>query len=131
MRMLIGLVVFVVACGSGRVYGRVDLGDVIVEGEVDGNFFARQLDQLDPWFEACYARALRLDRSTEGIIRLRLRVREGGLTPEIIEDGPASPQLTDCVMSAVSNLTLVEPDTAAPWDFTAQWPITFSVIRRE
>ena len=131
MRMLIGLVVFVAACGGGRVYGRVDPGDVIVEGDVDGNFFARQLDQLDPWFEACYARALRLDRSTEGVIQMSLRVRERGLTAEIIEDGPANPQLADCVMNAVSNLTLVEPDAAAPWDFSARWPITFTVIRRE
>lgn len=131
MRMLIGLVVFVAACGGGRVYGKVEPGDVIVEGDVDGEFFARQLDQLDPWFEACFARALRLDRSTEGVIRLSLRVRDGGLTPEIIEDGPASPQLTDCVTSAVSSLTLVEPDATKPWDFSAQWSITFSAIRRE
>jgi hypothetical protein len=68
--MLLGI--FVTACGGGRQYGKVQLGDLEVEGTVDPEYLYLQLGQLDPTFEACYVRALRLDRSAEGVIEMKL-----------------------------------------------------------
>ena len=58
------------ACSGGAQFGAVDLGELVVEGEVDPDYLYLQLRQLDPTFEACYVRALRQDRIAEGVIDL-------------------------------------------------------------
>lgn len=118
-------------CGGGTPYGRVAGGDVRLEGQVNADYFPRQLDQLYPWFEACYARTLRRDRAAEGVIEIRMRGRAGTIRPEVVRNETGSDELARCVADAVTNLPLVERPGDEPWDFTATWPVEFTIARRE
>ena len=134
MRFLLALATVasaVLACGSGPSYGKVDAGDIVLDGQVNADYFARQLGQLDPWFEACYARALRRDGDVDGVIELHLLGGGGKLLTERTENGTGNEELAECVANAVANISLVEAAGDEPWDFTAEWPVTFSIIRRE
>jgi hypothetical protein len=129
MWMVMVVAMLLIACGSGRSFGKVDAGAVVIEGRVDTDYFVRQLEQLDPWFEACYARTLRRNRDAEGVITLRMRGKDGMLDPDLIANETGNAELANCVTNAVSNLAVVEPTGAEAWDFTAEWPITFSIMR--
>ncbi len=124
------VMLWIMACSGGRAFGKVDGGEVQLVGQVDADYFVAQLDQLDPWFEACYVRVLRRDRAIEGVIRLGMRGGGGQLVPAILENGTNSEELAQCVENAFTDVTLVEPAGSEPWDFTAEWPVTFSQIRR-
>lgn len=130
MRVVLFFIMMLASCGGRRDFGKVEGGDVMLEGQVDADYFVRQLDQLDPWFEACYARILRRSRNTEGVIVLRMRGEHGRLEPIIVQNQTGSAELAECVSNAVSNLSTIEPDGAEPWDFTAEWAVTFSILRR-
>jgi len=64
----IALALALAACGGSAPFGTVELGDLVVEGEVDGDYLYRQLRQLDPPFEACYMHAKSI-RSSDGRLR--------------------------------------------------------------
>ncbi len=119
------------ACSGGAQFGAVDLGELVVEGEVDPDYLYLQLRQLDPTFEACYVRALRQDRTAEGVIDLKIRGSGGKLTPEITTNATGSENLAECLTAAIAGLTIVEQDGADPWDFVGDWSVTFEIIRRE
>ena len=119
------------ACSGGAQFGTVDLGELVVEGEVDPEYLYLQLRQLDPVFEACYVRALRQDRTAEGVIGLEMRGSGGKLTLEITTNGTGSENLAECVTAAITGLTIVEPDGSDPWDFSGDWSVKFEIIRRE
>lgn len=131
LRLLGGAVsvIALAACGGGAPIGTVELGDLIVEGEVDGDYLYRQLRQLDPPFQACYMHAKRKDHSTEGVIQLTLLGGSGRLSGEITSNTTGSSELGECVISAISNLPIREPENATPWDYTADWFATFEIVR--
>lgn len=124
-------VLLLAACGGARQFGKVELGDLTVEGSVQAEYLYLQLDQLDPTFEACYVQALRRDRSAEGMIEMSLAGRAGHLHPTITKNGTGSEDLATCVENAVTQLTIVEPDNYEPWDFTGDWSVSFQIVRRE
>ena len=129
---LIGGVFLVLAatvCGGGAPIGTVELGELIVAGEVDGDYLYRQLYQLDPPFQACYVRAKRGDHTTEGILELTLQGGSGRLAAEIASNTTGSSELGECVLSAISGLRIIEPEDAAPWDYSADWSVTFEIAR--
>jgi len=119
------------ACSGGAQYGTVDFGELVVEGEVDPDYLYLQLRQLDPTFEACYVRALRQDRTTEGTIDIEIRGDGGKLTPEVTTNGTGSENLMGCVTTAITGLTIVEPDGSEAWEFSGKWSVTFEIIRRD
>jgi hypothetical protein len=119
------------ACGGGRQYGTAEFGPLVLEGEVDPEYLLLQLNQLDPTFEACYVRALRGNRATEGVIRIRLAGGQGRLDPEILANETGSEELEECVENAIAQLTIVEPPRSDPWDFTGEWSVEFAIIRRQ
>ena len=123
------LVLGAAGCGSARAYGSVHLGELVVEGTVDGDFLARQLIQLDPPFEACYARALRHDRTLEGVVQFALRGGSGRLAGAITTNVTGSSELGECVLGAISGLSIIEPEHSAPWDYTADWSAKFEIAR--
>lgn len=125
------LMALLIACGGGHQYGTVELGDLVVEGEVEPEYLFLQLRQLDPTFEACYVRALRGNRSTEGVIEMDLSGGGGRLVPEITGNETGSEDLSKCVETAVAQLTIIEPDGYDPWDFTGRWSVRFEIIRRQ
>jgi hypothetical protein len=126
----VALLLSVGACGGGAPIGTVELGDLVVSGEVDGDYLYRQLGQLDPPFEACYMHAKRKDHSTEGVIQLVLQGGNNSLAGEITSNTTGSTELGDCVLAAISGLRIVEPENSPPWDFTADWSATFELARR-
>ncbi|UCG85249.1 MAG: hypothetical protein JSW71_15090 [Gemmatimonadota bacterium] len=130
-RSVIAPIICFLACTGGAQYGTVELGDLTTEGEVDRDYLYLQLQQLDPTFEACYVRALRRDRTTEGVVRLRMRGAGGKLEPEITANETASADLADCVATAISNLTIVERDSTDSWDFVSDWTVSFTIIRQD
>jgi hypothetical protein len=119
------------ACTGGAQFGTVELGDLTVDGVVDPDYLYLQLQQLDPTFEACYVRALRSDRSAEGVIEIQMTGSNGRMQAEIKRNGTESSDLADCVTTAMNNLTIVERDSTEPWDFSADWSVEFAIIRRE
>ncbi len=123
--------VAVLACSGPRPPGTVELGNLTVEGQVDLEYLLAQLPQLDPTFEACYVQALRKDRSAEGVIDLTLRGEGTRLTPEITENGTNSVILGDCLTTAIAGLAIVQREGDLPWDYTADWSITFRIIRTD
>lgn len=131
IRFVIAVAFSCAACGGRATFGAVEGGKVVLEGQVDAEHLTRQLEQLDPWFEACYARTLRRAEGTEGVITLRLSGKEGTLQPEVVRNETGDGDLADCVTNAFSNITLEEPPGSEPWNFTAEWPVTFSVMRRD
>jgi len=119
------------ACTGGAQFGAVDLGELVVEGEVNPEYLYLQLRQLDPTFEACYVRALRQDRTAEGVIDLEIRGGGGKLTSDITTNSTGSANLAECVTAAITGLAIVEQDGSDPWDFSGDWSVTFEIIRRE
>lgn len=119
------------ACSGGAQFGTVELGDLLVQGEVEPDYLYLQLNQLDPTFEACYVRALRGNRSTEGVIGIRLKGGGGRLIPTIDSNNTGSEDLAQCVEGAVAQLPIVEPEGRAPWDFVGEWSVKFEIIRRQ
>jgi hypothetical protein len=117
------------ACGGGRQYGTVEFGELRVEGEVQQDYLSLQLGQLDPTFEACYVRALRNNRSAEGVIELKLTGGSGRLVPELTGNDTGSDGLGECVQNAVAQLSIVEPAGYEAWDFTGEWSVRFEIIR--
>jgi hypothetical protein len=107
----------------------VELGELVVEGKVDPEYLYLQLRQLDPTFEACYVRALRQDRSAEGVIELQIKGSGGKLTPEITANATGSDNLVECMTTAITGLTIVEPDGSDPWSFSGEWSVEFEIIR--
>ncbi len=118
------------SCGRGPVFGSVKFGSLALEGTVDRDYLARQLLQLHPRFEACFARALRLRGPVEGTIVYRIRGGKGRLVPGVDSNTTADPSLTECVTQAIADLTIVEPEGSEPWDFTLRWPVDFVGARR-
>ena len=92
-------------------------------------YLSLQLLQLDPTFEACYVRALRGNRSAEGVITMNLSGKNGRMTPEITGNETGSEDLSDCVKSAVAQLQIREPAGYEPWDFVGKWSVRFEIIR--
>ncbi len=130
MRWQEGLVLgtlLAVACGESRTYGKVDPGQLTVQGEIDVSRVTTQLEQLDQWFEACYARILSKEPATEGTMRLRLVGQDDRITPDIVENGTGNQDLAACVRNAFGNLTA----TDERWDFTADWSLDFAIIPEE
>ena len=125
------LVALLLACGGGRQFGKVEFGDLVLEGVVDAEYLFLQLRQLDPTFEACYVRALRGNRATEGVIVMNLTGGGGRLVPEITGNDTGSEELLECVESAVTQLEIVEPEGYDPWEFTGEWSVKFEIIRQE
>jgi len=119
------------SCGSGAPFGRVQLGDLTVDGEVDPDFLYLQLGQLDPRFEACYVRALRKDRTAEGVIEIRLHGTSTSLEPEVTANETQSETLADCVSSAISGLAIVQRDSTTAWDFVGDWSVKFEIVSKE
>lgn len=120
-----------VACGGGAPFGTVQLGQLNVEGSVDSDYLERQLVPLDPRFEACYVRALRKNRDTEGVLRVKLHGVGGTLTPEMTENSTGSEDLAECVTENIAALSIVQPAGTEPWDFTGEWSVTFAIARRD
>ena len=123
------------ACGGTRPPGTVELGDLVVDGEVEGevdlDYLLAQLPQLDPTFEACYVQALRKNRSAEGVIDLKMRGEGTRLIPTITQNGTSSVTLADCVTQAIEGLAIVQREGDQPWSYTADWSITFSIMRTD
>jgi hypothetical protein len=118
-----------VGCGGGASFGTVEFGELVYSGTVDGNYLSRQLLQLDPPFEACYVRVKRRARTTEGVINLTLRGSAGRLVGEITSNSTGSSELGECILGAISGLTINEPENSAPWDYTADWSVSFELAR--
>lgn len=127
----IALVIAQAACGGGAPIGTVEYGHLVVSGQADTTYLRRQLYQLDPPFQACYVRAKRSDRTTEGVIQLTLRGSSGRLAGEITSQTTNNSELEACVLNAISGLRINEPENALPWDYTADWSVTFEIIRRD
>ncbi|UCD24346.1 MAG: hypothetical protein JSW51_00045 [Gemmatimonadota bacterium] len=121
---------FAGACSGGAQYGKVELGELVVAGQVDPEYLYLQLRQLDPTFEACYVRALRRDRDAEGVVDLELNGSDGKLTPAITTNGTGSENLAECITTAITGLTIVEPEGSDPWSFSGDWSVTFEIIRQ-
>src|SRR5262245_10799422 len=117
------------ACGEGAPFGMVQMGSLNLEGDVDGDYLARQLQQLEPRFQACYARTLRTDRKAEGAIRWRIKGGAGELHPEVTANETANDSLASCATSSIASLRVVEPAGAKPWDFTIEWSVNFAIAR--
>lgn len=116
------------SCGGGTPIGTVELGELVVSGEVDGEYLYRQLYQLDPPFQACYVRAKRKDRATAGVVKLTLRGARGVLTGSITSNTTVSRELGECILSAISGLKIIEPEHSIPWDYSAEWSVTFEIV---
>jgi hypothetical protein len=121
------LVLPVVGCGGGASFGIVEYGEFVYSGTVDGDYLVRQLIQLDPPFQACYVRAKRGARDTEGVIELSLTGGSGRLSGEITSNTTGSTELGECVLGAIAGLTIIEPEETAPWDYTANWSVSFEL----
>jgi len=115
-------------CGGGSPIGTVELGELVYSGTVDGDYLSRQLIQLDPPFQACFVRAKRQDRTTEGVIQLSLTGGDGRLAGEIQSNSTGSTELGECVLGAIAGLTIIEPAETGPWDYTAEWSVTFELV---
>ncbi len=133
MKYLLWLMVSlgILACGGTRPPGTVELGDLVVDGDVDLDYLLAQLPQLDPTFEACYVQALRKDRSTEGVIDLKMRGEGTRLLPTITQNGTNNVTLAECVTQAIEGLAIVQREGDQPWNYTADWSITFSIMRTD
>jgi hypothetical protein len=127
---LAALALLLAACAGGAQFGTVELGDLVVEGRVEPDYLYLQLNQLDPTFEACYVRALRGNRSAEGVIDLHLKGGGGRLVPTILANNTGSEDLERCVEGAVAQLPIVEPEGHEPWDFVGEWSVKFEIVRR-
>jgi len=125
------LLLLLAACGGGAPIGTVELGQLVYSGNVDGDYLSRQLYQLDPPFNACYVRVKRKDHAVEGVIELALRGGGGRLAGEIRSNSTGSEELGECVIGAISGLTIIEPAATAPWDYTADWSVTFELLQRD
>jgi len=119
----------VFGCGEGASFGTVESGELVYSGTVDGNYLARQLLQLDPPFEACYVRIKRRARDTEGVVQLALKGGNGRLEGEITSNSTGSTELGECVLGAISGLTIIERGDSTPWNYTADWSISFELAR--
>jgi hypothetical protein len=106
----------------------IELGELVYYGTVDGDYLSRQLGQLDPPFEACYVRVKRRARTTEGVIELSLTGGNGRLVGEIESNSTGSTELGECVLGAIAGLTIIEPAETGPWDYTAEWSVTFELV---
>src|SRR5262249_14567362 len=129
LKRLVILAMLAVGACEGAPFGMIRLGALNLQGEVDSGYLERQLQQLEPRFQACYARALRLSRS-DGAIHWRIKGGGGGLRPEVISKEPANDTLAACATSAIAGLGIVEPSGAKPWDYTLDWSVNFVIARR-
>ncbi len=109
----------------------LSFGDVEISGQVETSQLLAQMRQLDPRLEACYARAKRSDHSVDGTIALHMRGGGGRLVPQVRSNDTGSEFLAECVTGAISGLTLVEPAGSPPWDFEANWAVTFTIATRQ
>jgi hypothetical protein len=120
----------VLSCGGGVPYGRIDFGTIDTEGQVDTDYFKAQLGQLEPRFQACYARTLVRNRTAEGRVRLAIQGGGGRLVPTVVENATSDSGLVQCVTGAISELKIVEREGSVPWHFTAEWDMGFEIARR-
>jgi len=121
------IVLAAAGCGGGATYGTVELGELVYSGTVNGDYLSRQLIQLDPPFQACYVRVKRTARTTEGVIELNLTGGSGQLAGEITSNSTGSAELGECVLGAISGLTIIERGDSTPWDYTADWSVSFEL----
>ncbi len=124
-------VLLLLACGGPAPPGIVSFGELEISGQVDTNQLLAQMRQLDPRFEACYARAKRDDHGVEGMIELHMQGGGGRLVPEVRSNDTGSDFLAECVTGAINGLTLVESGDETPWDFEIDWALTFTIATRE
>lgn len=126
---LLACVVLLLAagCGGGASFGIVEYGELVYSGAVDGEYLSRQLLQLDPPFQACYVRVKRQERTTEGVIELSITGGGGRMVGEITSNSTGSTELGECVLGAIAGLNIIEPEETAPWNYTADWSVSFEL----
>lgn len=122
-------VLSVASCGGGVPYGKVGFGRLEIDGVVDQGYLEQQLGQLEPRFQACYASALRRNRSSEGRIGLSVQGGGGRLAARVTENTTADDFLTGCVTRAIDSLRIVERPGSGPWAFTASWTVAFEIAK--
>jgi hypothetical protein len=107
----------------------VRFGALSLDGSVDDDYLGRQLQQLEPRFQACYARTLRTSRTAEGTVGWRIKGGAGRLVPALTLNDTGNDSLAACATRAVAELPVVEPDGSQPWDFTLEWSVIFQIAR--
>jgi len=110
--------------------GTVEFGEFVYSGDVDGDYLVRQLIQLDPPFQACYVRVKQQNPPPEGQIDLELQGGGGRMTGQVTSNTTGSEELGECLIGAIEGLTIIEPVETAPWNYTADWSVTFALVRR-
>jgi hypothetical protein len=125
------MAILLLGCSGGAPFGTVEIGDLTVDGEVDPDYLFLQLGQLDPRFEACYVRALRQDRTAEGVIEIHMLGRDGSLEPEVTANQTQSERLADCVTEAISGLKIVQPAGTTLWDYVGDWSVKFEIVSKK
>jgi hypothetical protein len=122
------ILVAVLAC-EGVPIGKIAFGELQAHGSVDVDYLEAQMAPVEPRFQACYAQSLRRNHSTHGVIRLSLRGGGGKLIPSVVENTAKDERLGQCVANAIASLTLVEREGTPPWAFTAEWSVTFEIVK--
>jgi hypothetical protein len=131
IKLATAMAILLLGCSGGAPFGTVEIGDLTVDGEVDPDYLFLQLGQLDPRFEACYVRALRKNRTAEGVIEIHILGNDGSLKPEVTANQTQSESLADCVTEAISGLTIVQPTGTAPWDYVGDWSVEFEIVSKK
>ena len=93
---------------------------------VDVGYLESQLGQLEPRFQACYARALARNRASQGRIRMTLIGGNRRLEPRVEENTTGDSVLTECVTRMIGELPIIERD--GPWTYTADWDLGFEIV---
>jgi hypothetical protein len=122
-------VVLLFACGPSVPYGKLSFGEFEAEGVVDRDYLQAQMAPLEPMFQACYARSLRGNHASEGVVRLALQGGSGKLAAQVVENGTGDEALGTCVTDAIASIPLVERGGQGPWAFTADWSVAFEIAR--
>jgi hypothetical protein len=110
-------------------YGKVDFGSFEATGTVDVGYLESQLGQLEPRFQACYARALARNRTSEGRIRLAIEGNSSQMVPRVVSNTTSDTVLTNCVTRVVGELAIVEREGTGPWAFSADWEMGFEIVQ--
>lgn len=119
----------ILACGGGLPPGRVRAGQpVVTQGSVDTDELIAALDRFGPALEACYVQALRQNHAVEGTVTLQLEGQGRNLSAAIQSNTTGDDSLASCAQRFIhSEGEGLPPDTQ--WDFTAEWPVQFSITR--
>lgn len=125
------LILALLACESTPPPGAVRAGDAVVtQGSVDSTYLANKLNQISGALEACYARALIRDHQAEGTIELELEGRGYLILPNVTANTTEDDTLATCVRDAIAGIALSDTEPGMPWEFTAEWPIEFSIAQQ-